>query len=272
MPSARGRKPRNWREPVAITAANGPFEIDQEIRSLGARGRLQARWRSLDEAISFGRRALQVAREDAHFYKSYRPADEFEYFERASDLAASAHRALTELLDHIGPSGLAIVRDVAMLRVRKGFHKSSGRIRIRRYLRRKPTGGFVSARDAKEEVETLAAARDLLNQMQNYAKDQQKQLTPTNYPDYQKRAFVYRLAEAWIFLTGEKPGKGRDASHNPFLKFVEVAADDARPFKNTEDFYSALKWALQTLNMHESFDRETQQSISGIAARGPAWT
>jgi hypothetical protein len=218
MPSARGRKPRNWREPVAITAANGPFEIDKVIRSLGAQGRLQGRWHSIDEAISFGRRALQVAREDANFYKSYRPANEFEYFKRASDLATSAHEALEKLLDHIGPSGLAIVRDVARLRVPKGFLKSSGRIRIRRYLRPKPAGGFVSEKDAKEEVDTLAASRDLLNQIKNFAKDQQKQLTPTNDPDYQKRAFVYPLAEAWIFLTGKKTGQGPLSEQQPVFE------------------------------------------------------
>jgi hypothetical protein len=58
------------------------------------------------------------------------------------------------------------------------------------------------------------------------------------------------------------------------LRFVDAAANDAGEFEDIEDFYSALKWVLETLHKYESFDRagETQYSISGIAARGPAWT
>lgn len=272
MTNARGRKPRKWREPGTITAADAPFAIDEAIRSLGKEKRLQGRWR-IDEAISFGRRALQVALEDAICFENHRAADQFKYFKCASDLAASAQQALEKLLDHIGASGLAT--GIVLLkqnRAPKSFAKS-GKFQIRTSLREKPTGGFVGAKDAKDEVEALVAAADLLNEMQNYAKDQQKKLehTQINDADHGKRAFVYRLAEAWIFLTGKKPGKGRDASHNPFLTFVEAAANDAGGFE--EDFYRALEGALKTLTLYESFDRagESGQSISGIAARGPAW-
>ena len=102
------------------------------------------------------------------------------------------------------------------------------------------------------------------------------QSTRTNEPDHRKRAFVYQLAEAWIFLTGKRPGRGRYQGTNPFLRFVNAAANDSGRFdnKDEEDFFSALKWALETLDRFERIDEkgESKQSISGIAARGPVWT
>jgi hypothetical protein len=123
----------------------------------------------------------------------------------------------------------------------------------------------------KERVKTLADAASLVEELHGSAR--RHWLTKQHEPDYAKRAFVYRLAEAWIFLTGKKPGAGHDPLNNPFLRFVGAAAEDAGTFGAAEDFYSSLRSVLEELNLHESWDRagETQQSISGIAARGPAW-
>jgi hypothetical protein len=95
------RKPRTWRAPATIVEENAPFEIDAEIRS----AKLQSRW-SLDDAISFGRRALQVALEDAIENEGTRPNDQFKMWDRTADMAKKAHDTLRELLEYIGPSGL----------------------------------------------------------------------------------------------------------------------------------------------------------------------
>jgi hypothetical protein len=130
---------------------------------------------------------------------------------------------------------------------------------------------------SKEQVRVLANAHSLLDEIRSYARQRKEQLGPTriNDPDYGKRAFVYRLAEGWIFLTGKKPGKGRLPEKNPFLRFVIAAANDAGGFEDVEDFFSALTWALSTLNGHERFEiatqQKTQKGISAIAARGPEW-
>ena len=124
---------------------------------------------------------------------------------------------------------------------------------------------------------TRPNAHSLLDEIRSYARQRKEQLGPTriNDPDYGKRAFVYRLAEGWIFLTGKKPGKGRLPEKNPFLRFVIAAANDAGGFEDVEDFFSALTWALSILNGHERFEiatqQKTQKGISAIAARGPEW-
>jgi len=96
------RRARTWKEPGAIAATKGLFEIDKVIRSL----KLQPGWRSIDEATDFGRRALQVAVDDAARYEGRRAAEQFGYFARAAELAERARSALQRLITHIGPSGL----------------------------------------------------------------------------------------------------------------------------------------------------------------------
>jgi hypothetical protein len=59
---------------------------------------------------------------------------------------------------------------------------------------------------------------------------------------------VYPLAEGWIFLTGKRPGKGKGPNKNPFLRFVDAAADDSGEFKDVEDFYLGLREALKQLD------------------------
>ena len=109
--------------------------------------------------------------------------------------------------------------------------------------------------------------------MRNYAAQRKEQLKHTriNDPDYGKRAFVYRLAEGWVFLTGKKPGKGRYPHGNPFLRFVDAAANDAGGFEDVEDFYSALRWTLKILDSYERSDPKIKKSVSAIAAGGPEW-
>ena len=48
-------------------------------------------------------------------------------------------------------------------------------------------------------------------------------LYPNSSQDHQKRAFVRILAEGWVFLTGEMPGKNREPLKNPFLRAVDAA-------------------------------------------------
>jgi hypothetical protein len=254
----RSRKLLFCRKPEEITAANGPFEIDQEIRKLD----LQPRWQSIDEAVSFGRLALRVALEDARKVESHRAADQVKRFERAASLARSAHSALNELLDDIGPAGLP-----ASIAKAVGSRKMAVTMYATDY----------GPEDAKREVEVLANARDVIAEMRRYAARREKDLDYTRKikdDKYGKQMFVYRLAEGWIFLTGKKPGRGRDPTHNPFLRFVNSAASDAE-FSDVEDFYRALIWALKMLDWYEGMMADepgnSQQSISGIAVHGPEW-
>ena len=268
---------RTWREPKAVVSAK-VLEIDTEIQRL-TQGKirsfaLQPHW-LIDKAIGFGRRALQVALEDAISNVGLRASDELETFEQTNSLAKRAHAPLQDIIEFIGPHGLPrAIKLASGVRVHRRAAKS-GQIELLTSLREGPSGKPFGPQDAKNEIEKLVTARDVLIDIQRYAERQRKRLAHTRKikdPDYEKLAFVYRLAEAWIFLTGKKPGRGRVPEHNPFLRFLECAATDAGG-PPAEEWYRALISALDTLEHYERFDPkgESHQSISGIAIRGPAW-
>jgi hypothetical protein len=250
------------------------LEIDTQIQQLAHGNALQPHW-SIDKAIRFGRRAIQVALEDANSNVGLRASDELETFEQTNSLAKRAHAPLQDIIEFIGPHGLPRgIKLSSGVRVHRRVAKS-GQIELLTSLREGPSGKPFGPQDAKNEIEKLVTARDVLIDIQRYAERQRKRLAHTRKikdPDYGKLAFVYRLAEAWISLTGKKPGRGRLPEHNPFLRFVESAATDAgRP--PAEDWYRALISALDILGRYESFDPngKSPQSISGIVIRGPAW-
>jgi hypothetical protein len=224
--------------------------IERAIR--GRAQKLQPRW-ELEQAIAFGKLALQVALEGRARWENRSRDAEFKHFRVAASLAKKAHQALQVLLNHIGPSGLQkAIAPTLIARNRE--------VQLR-----------ISEGDSKKRADTLAAASSLIEEMHRYAK--QHAATKPPAPNYGKRAFVYHLAEGWIFLFGDPPGGGRVRAGNPFLCFVEDAASDAGVFKADEDFYSSLKWVLTQLARHEACDEkgETRQSISGIRTRGPVW-
>jgi hypothetical protein len=62
---------------------------------------------------------------------------------------------------------------------------------------------------AKKDFSALLAARDACAGFANRTQQRRKSLASRrkNEGDVGKRAFVYRLAEGWIFLTGKRPGR-----------------------------------------------------------------
>jgi hypothetical protein len=238
--------------------------IDKAIKALP----LQPRWESsIEQAIDFGRRTLQVACEDARTYKDYDPGRELAYWIRTTELARKAHEALDRLISHIGP-GMTLL-DILVPSAR--FPGKSGTIQIR-------IGYAPRSKDENEkELATLLEARRALVQLSAHAEKRRKGRAQVRKHEgnLEKRAFVYILAEGYIFLTGERPGKGRYLENNPFLRFVKAAADDAGKFKGKkdQDFFSALKSTLKTLDGYERSLAGTKnnQSISGIIAHGPGW-
>ena len=110
---------------------------------------MQARWQVIEDAISFGRRTLHVALEEAISYEKHRAAEQFEYFERTSAFAERAYAALQKLLKYIGPSGLDTGVTLPGVYVPRSWAKS-GRIRSRVWVGN--TGPDIS----KEQVRVLA--------------------------------------------------------------------------------------------------------------------
>jgi hypothetical protein len=268
------KRTRVWRNPADIAQQNQPLNLDAEIRSAS----LQDRW-SVDDAIRFGRHALVIALKDAISGESERSRQQYDDWERTADLAKAAYDAVRKLTTKIGPKGLPIgISMGSPVRVSKALAKS-GKLSVRIGLRESTDGTIFSPSDAQGEAEKLASCCALLKKIHEHASSRTKSLSHTriNDSDYAKRAFVYRLAEAWIFLTGRPPRAGRTPAKNQFLRFVGAAAIDAG-LPDEDDFYSALVWTLRTLHAYEGMSgmsvngaSASHQSISGIIVMGPAW-
>ena len=119
---------------------------------------------------------------------------------------------------------------------------------------------------AKEDNDRLRAALDHLTEFSLRSRERRQGLASKakNPGDLGKRAFVYRLAEGWIFLTGKKPGRHFDPNRNPFLNFVLAATASHREKADELNFSRALDHALRRLR-HKNL-------VSSLARRGPVWT
>jgi hypothetical protein len=262
--SGRDRKVRPWKVPAGIHDLSVPFSIDREIRE----ARLQSRW-AIKEAIRFGRRALEVAIEEADAYERDRPGEELANWTRIVDLADRAHDALDRLVRYIGPAG--VPRSHILVRRERvpTTWARSGKIRIAVLSPGQPVD------QAKKDTDGLLAARDLLAEFAGRSQQQRDRLAGrgTKVPDFGKRAFVYPLAEAWIFLTGKRPGRSFHL-RNPFLRFVKAAWADAGFGRTNEDFSRALDATLMALASYEGWSwskQLSQQTVSGLAQKGPVW-
>jgi hypothetical protein len=81
-------------------------------------------------------------------------------------------------------------------------------------------------------------------------------------PDH--AAFLRTLAEAWIHLTGCKPGSNPDHSSNPFLRFSAIAWSDVfNPEKEHDqpEFTGALR----------QLPDWSEYQVSKLASKGPDW-
>ena len=89
-------------------------------------------------------------------------------------------------------------------------------------------------------------------------------LYPNSSQDHQKRGFVRILAEGWIFLTGEMPGKNLDPSKNPFLRVVEAAWMDWHQEDSSDAaaFGEALNAAISSID---------EARLNWLRAVGPEW-
>jgi hypothetical protein len=262
-PNLKPRRTRRWQTPGNIHDIASPFAIDSEIR----KARLQSRWQ-LADAIAFGRRTLAVAIEEASSHESYRPGKTLASWKRTALLAERSHRILSQLINHIGPRGVPVSDALGpSIQVPKSW-TPSGRISVGIVQR------FRSREDIEREIGALRKARDILQELAAHAQHRRDRLARAskNEGDLGKRAFVYSLAEGWIFLTGKKPGRNFYATRNPFLRFVKAAWTDAG-FGDHENFSRALESTLTGLANKEgwSWSEQGRETIKGLATRGPNW-
>jgi hypothetical protein len=258
MSKANRKKPeRRWRNPSTIAPHDVELEIIKAVESI----RSQMRWTRPD-AIAFARCALKVALKEAIKWQGKRSRDQLDYWEASADLSAQASAAIKLLVRHIEPDGL-----------KNGIEMHGyGTIRARHTLRKMPNGNLATRENTRAELALLVDAYETTMAINRTAKQYRALLGKPvgNEREHDKHAFVYRLAEAWIYLTGKLPGSGRD--RNPFLRFVEAAGIDAGI--DDEDFFSATKQAIDILRGLEDLMRgatNNREAISGIRTNGPQW-
>jgi hypothetical protein len=257
----RKKPDRKWRDPTTDAGSNS-----LEIIGAVAGAALQPRW-SQSEANSFVRLALGVAVRDAKKFQGHRSRDQFEYWQQTADISGWAASALQRLIEHASPEGLQYgIRFDSC-----GYNSYSVM-----HLRKLPGDKTASPTTSKAELDLLCEAHKAIKAINRSAREYEKRLSRStgNEREQDKHAFTLRLAEAWIYLTGKLPGLGTE--RNPFLRFVEAAAQDAGIWG--VDFRSATMAAVKTLKGGESLAKKgghdplkNRGSISFLRVNGPSW-
>jgi hypothetical protein len=166
-------------------------------------------------AVCLGQRAVEIAFRDARELQRNRPADWAGQFDRVADVSRAAEKALNRLITVLGPGSTEpehLWRALATL--------SAG-------LRPRPKDAD-GLRAQLDEISTNAAtllrARDVIAQVKTYAECKSTHVSRgrKNDPHPEVRQFVFRLAEMWTFLMGQRPGKAISLTQNPFLGFARA--------------------------------------------------
>ena len=203
-----------------------------------------------DCVIRIGRRALEVAIMEAFSQTELNPRlSEWEpEWSHIADASRAADVALSRLFRAIDPLGKDAEHFVRFIRQSRG-------------------NGGVGASKAMRDARLLMAARQIIGKLRADTltrRDALLALYPNSSQDHQKRGFVRILAEGWVFLTGQRPGKSLDPLKNPFLRVVEAAWMDwlQEDSRDTEAFGDALNAAISSID---------KTRFNRLVAVGPEW-
>jgi len=147
----------------------------------------------------------------------------------------------------------AVARDLALpiLTAQAGIQEGSAR---ERHLQ------------AEKDASILWAARETVLRLKEAAPREEARVREGRQnpgkPDH--AAFLRTLAEAWVYLTGRKPGSNPNHSKNPFLRFSALAwADVFGPQKEHDpEFSGALKQLRPDWSAFQ---------LSQLKSNGPSW-
>ena len=208
--------------------------------------------------VPIGRRALEVAIKEAVSQKELNPRQsEWEpEWSRVADASQDAVAALARLFRAIDPDGKDAENFAPFIRQSRAGVVGTSKAEYRD-----------AAESALRDARLLVAAKQIIRKLRADTlsrRDELVALYPDSSQDHQKRAFVRILAEGWVFLTGEMPGKNLDPSKNPFLRVVEAAWIDWHQTKNSEAtaFGEALNAAISSID---------EAQLNWLRAAGPGW-
>jgi hypothetical protein len=232
------------------------FLIDELIRKLieeRSGRRVQRRWRgNTEDAVAFGRRALEVA-----IFKAM-PAPELDSgkamagWERLATLANKTNRTLGDLLKHLSgqpkiPTEDELVRPLHQVRV------------LYTYRQGIPVQQEAATAQATRDANTLIEAFKLTELLAQLGSERRTFIAAgrSNPGKPAKRNFAHALMEAWIFLTGKKPSP----NNARFTDFIAAAWTKATQSEATE-WVQSIRWASKQLPADQ---------VRYIAVSGPLW-
>jgi hypothetical protein len=237
----------------------GELLIDREIEERSRAPKSGIRPELKERSKAHARRALEVAINSAVGERQINPPRrewEGDWVD-IRDAANKAHGAVSELLTRIDPRGPASRRWVPLLRQSRFGRSTLGYAAMTRRARR----DAIILWSAQRLLKLLAA--DIERRRSEFA---QASMYSTAGDRHE---FVFVLYEAWVFLTGARPGTNPDIDRNPFLRFVVAAwrdwkGDDA----NWADKDTQISF-VQSLNIARA--RLTDLQCASVRSKGPLW-
>jgi hypothetical protein len=259
-----GDDPEEWTD---ADTAPVPARIFQK-QSLGIDEALLSRIKSpraprirsnlIDYVVPIGRRALEAAIKEAVSQKELHPRlSEWESeWSRIADASQDAVAAMAKLFRAIDPLGKDAEHFAPFIRQSRAGGVEASKAEYRDAAER-------ALRDARLLVE----AKQIIGKLRTdtlMRRDALVALYPNSFQDHQKRAFVRILAEGWVFLTGEMPGKHRDPVKNPFLRVVDAAWIDWHQEDSSDAaaFGEALDAAISSID---------EAQFNWLREAGPGW-
>ena len=226
----------------------GQLEIEKVINArINSSRQPEIRSAIRERALGIARRALEVAIISACGERQQNPSrgDWAPAWTSIADAAKDSERAIGKVFRAIDPKGT------------RPEH-------FQTFIAQSRLGG-VGYHRSRRDARILLAARQILRGLNDDTLRRRADLVAM-YPhsfDFEKRAFVERLAEGWVFLTGVRPGKNRDIGKNAFLTFVNAGwIDWHQERRPDEGFGEALDAALSKL---------TDATVEKLQNVGPDW-
>jgi hypothetical protein len=219
--------PQIW----AAAGGNGfaPLRIDKALLERSKSKRRPKLIRSLPEAKIIARRAMEVGYLGVLQARHEPPEQIAKDFGNLETLAGNAVSALNKLIKHLEPRS-ADARDLArpILTAQAGLQEGSAQ---ELHLQAEKDAGILwAARETSHRLKGAASRKE--------ARVRKGRQNPGK-PDH--AAFLQPLAEAWVYVTGSKPGSNPDPLMNPFLRFSMLAWKDIFDPNGAPDFIGALR-------------------------------
>jgi len=212
----------------------------------------------IDDVVPIGRRALEVAIMEAVSQMELhpRPSKWKSELSRILDACQDANAALARLFRAVDPDGADAKNLAPFIR-----QSRAGQIEASKAAYRD------AAETALRDAQILVSAKQIVGKLRADTlarRDALAAIYPASSQDHQKRGFVRILAEGWVYLTGEMPGRNPDPLKNPFLRVVNAAWIDWHQEESSDvaAFGEALNAAISSID---------QTRFNQLVEAGPEW-